>query len=109
MRKKTKKNLMMAGAAVAGGMALLKKYKKTDDTEKVKARTPDGGKKKVWVYEDHDMHNSIEADRREAPDADKEEGKKGLSELDAAYYDEWQSIGHPSTRREVEEVDKTKE
>ena len=112
LRKKMKKNLMAvagAGAAIAGGMAMTKKFKKKDDTEKVNAHTQDGDTKKVWVYEDHDLYNSAEADRKKAPDADKEEGKEGLTELDAAYYDQWQSIGTPSTRREVEDVDKTKE
>lgn len=108
MRTKTKQNLLYAGAALASSVLLFNvaKKKKEKDGEKVNVK---GKEKDYWVYEDHDLRNSNEADREEAPDANTEEGKKGLSELDAAHYDEWQSIGYPSTRREIEDVEKTKE
>lgn len=62
--------------------------------------------KEIWVLEDHDMHNSVEADQKEAPDADKQEGKEGLTELDATYYDEWQSMEYPRTNKEIEGLEK---
>ncbi|AQQ51870.1 hypothetical protein [Planococcus lenghuensis] len=78
--------------------------KSNQDVSKNKKKVIKDGKE-IWVYEDHDMHNSVKADQKEAPDADKVEGKEGLTELDATYYDEWQSMEYPRTNKEIDGLD----
>lgn len=86
MRQKTKHNLFYAGSAIAT-ILLLRANKKR--------------KEKVWIYNDHDMRNSVEVDENESPNAPMDSAEKGLTELDAAYRSEWVSMGYPQTHRDL--------
>lgn len=87
MRKDTLQLIMYAGATAASLFMLVKTYNKRQNT--------------YWVYEDHDMRNSDDADLRESPNADVDPAEKGLSELDSAFRAEWVSIGYPQTHRDI--------
>lgn len=89
MRKDTLQLIFYAGAAAASLFMVVKTYTKRQHT--------------YWVYEDHDLRNSDEADHRESANADVDPAEKGLTELDSAYRAEWVSIGYPQTHREIEE------
>lgn len=62
-------------------------------------------KRKVEVQEDVDMHNSAEVDQTESVNADVDPAEKGLTQLDAAYREEWQAMGYPQTHREMEKLE----
>lgn len=89
MRKNTLQLIIYAGATAASLFMLVKTYKKRQNT--------------YWIYADHDMRNSVEADIKESPNADVDPAEKGLTELDSAFRAEWVSIGYPQTHREIEE------
>lgn len=88
MRKDTMELILYTGATAVSLYMLVKTYKKRQNT--------------YWVYEDHDLRNSVAADVRESPNAEMDPAENGLSELDAAYRSEWVSMGYPQTHRELE-------
>ncbi|WP_281864029.1 hypothetical protein [Planomicrobium okeanokoites] len=88
MRKDTLELIIYTGATAASLFMLVKTYNKRQNT--------------YWVYEDHDLRNSDDADLRESANADVDPAERGLSELDSAYRAEWVSIGYPQTHRELE-------
>jgi len=89
MKKYTTQNVFYAAVAVASILLLLKNLRKQNKT--------------YWVYKDHDVRNSVEADQKESPNASYDHAEIGLSELDATYRAEWVSMGYPLTHRELEE------
>lgn len=89
MRKKSISKMVFAGTAFAGSILLFNNIRKKNG-------------KKVWVYEDNDMRNSVTVDREESVNAQYDEAEKGLTQLDSAYRSEWQANGFPQTHRELE-------
>lgn len=89
MRRDTMELILYTGATAASLFMLVKTYNKRQNT--------------YWAYEDHDMRNSVEADRRESPNAGVDPAENGLSELDSTFRAEWVSMGYPQTHREIEE------
>lgn len=89
MRKRNINKMGFAGTAFAGGIILFKNIRKKNG-------------KKVWVYEDNDMRNSVTVDREESVNAEYDDAEKGLTQLDAAYRSEWQANGFPQIHRELE-------
>ncbi|WP_298829600.1 hypothetical protein [uncultured Planococcus sp.] len=92
MKKNTTKKFVYTGAAMAGSLLLLTAYKKNQA-------------KKVWVYEDNDMRNSVTVDREESVNADMDEAEIGLTQLDSAYRSEWQANGFPQTHKAMKELE----
>lgn len=92
MKNSTTKNFMYMGAAMAGSILLLTAYKKNQA-------------KKIWVYEDNDMRNSVEVDHEESVNADTDEAEVGLTQLDSAYRSEWQANGFPQTHKAMAELE----
>lgn len=92
MRKNTKRSFIYTGAAMASSLLLLTVYKKKQA-------------KKVWVYEDNDMRNSVEVDHEESVNADTDEAEIGLTQLDSAYRSEWQANGFPQTHKAMAELE----
>ncbi|MGH2319100.1 hypothetical protein ACRC6Q_15140 [Planococcus sp. SE5232] len=91
MKKNTTKKFVYTGAAMAGSLLLLTAYKKNQA-------------KKVWVYEDNDMRNSVTVDQEESVNADMDEAEIGLTQLDSAYRSEWQANGFPQTHKAMKEL-----
>ena len=92
MKKSTTKKFFYTGAAMASSLLLMTVYKKN------KA-------KKVWVYEDNDMRNSVTVDREESVNADMDDAEIGLTQLDSAFRSEWQANGFPQTHKELAELE----
>ncbi|TWT04407.1 hypothetical protein FQV26_15830 [Planococcus sp. CPCC 101016] len=92
MKKNMTKNFIYTGVAMASSILLLTAYKKNRA-------------KKVWVYEDNDMRNSVEVDREESVNADTDEAEIGLTQLDSAYRSEWQANGFPQTHKAMAELE----
>lgn len=95
MEKKSLSKMIFAGTAFAGGIILFTTIRKKNG-------------KKVWVYEDNDMRNSVTVDREESVNAEYDEAEEGLTQLDSAYRSEWQANGFPQTHRELEELENEK-
>lgn len=89
MRKQSINKMIFAGSAFAGGIILFRNIKKKNG-------------RKVWVYEDNDMRNSVTVDREESINAEYDDAEKGLTQLDSAFRSEWQANGFPQTHRELE-------
>lgn len=89
MRKDTLELVLYTGATAFSLFMLIKTYNKRQNT--------------YWVYEDHDLRNSDDADQKESANADVDPAESGLSELDSAYRSEWVSMGYPKTHRELED------
>lgn len=87
MRKQSINKMIFAGTAFAGGIILFRNIKKKNG-------------RKVWVYEDNDMRNSVTVDREESVNAKYDDAEKGLTQLDSAYRSEWQANGFPQTHQE---------
>ncbi|MDN7243226.1 hypothetical protein QWY14_15585 [Planococcus sp. N028] len=62
----------------------------------------------VQVADDVDMRNSQTVDKRESPNAAVDPAEQGLTQLDAAYREEWQANGFPQTHREMRELEEDK-
>ena len=92
MKKSTTKKFFYTGAAMASSFLLMTVYKKNKS-------------KKVWVYEDNDMRNSVTVDREESVNADTDEAEIGLTQLDSAYRSEWQANGFPQTHKAMAELE----
>ncbi|WP_223642632.1 hypothetical protein [Planococcus sp. 4-30] len=92
MKKNTTKKFVYTGATMAGSLLLLTAYKKNQA-------------KKVWVYEDNDMRNSVTVDQEESVNADMDEAEIGLTQLDSAYRSEWQANGFPQTHKAMKELE----
>ncbi len=90
MKKKNRNKMVFAGTAFAGGIILFNQIRKKNG-------------KKVWVYEDNDMRNSVTVDREESVNAKYDDAEKGLTQLDSAYRSEWQANGFPQTHRQLKE------
>ncbi|MFD1032733.1 hypothetical protein [Metaplanococcus flavidus] len=90
MNKRNLNKMIFAGTAFAGGIVLFNSIRKKSG-------------KKVWVYEDNDMRNSVTVDQEESVNADVDDAEKGLSQLDSAFRSEWQANGFPQTHRELKE------
>lgn len=95
MEKKTVNRLVFSGSALAGGIILFKSLRKKSG-------------KRVWVYADNDMRNSVTVDREESVNAKYDEAEIGLTQLDAAYRAEWQANGFPQTHRRLTELENEK-
>ena len=78
---------------MAGSFLLVTAYKKNQA-------------KKVWIYEDHDMRNSVTVDHEESVNADTDEAEVGLTQLDSAYRSEWQANGFPQTHKAMAELER---
>lgn len=91
MKKSTKK-FVYTGAAMAGSFLLMTAYKKNQA-------------KKIWVYEDNDMRNSVTVDHEESVNADTDDAEIGLTQLDSAYRSEWQANGFPQTHKAMKELE----
>ena len=61
--------------------------------------------KKIWVYEDNDMRNSVTVDHEESVNADTDDAEIGLTQLDSAYRSEWQANGFPQTHKAMKELE----
>ncbi|WP_010651373.1 hypothetical protein [Oceanobacillus massiliensis] len=59
----------------------------------------------VKTYEDTDMMNSDKIDKMESVDADKDDGEKGLTQLDHAHRAEWVANGFPQTHQQMKELE----
>lgn len=92
MKKNSTKKFIYTGAAMAGSILLLTAYKKNQA-------------KKVWVYEDNDMRNSVTMDHEESVNAHTDEAEIGLTQLDSAYRSEWQANGFPQTHKAMAELE----
>lgn len=90
MEKKSINKMIFAGTAFAGSIVLFNSIRKKNGN-------------RVWVYEDHDMHNSVLVDREESVNAKYDHSEKGLTQLDSAQRSEWQANAFPQTHRELEE------
>ena len=90
MNKRNLNKMIFAGTAFAGSIVLFNTVRKKNG-------------KKVWVYEDNDMRNSVTVDREESVNASFDDAEKGLTQLDSAYRSEWQANGFPQTHREMKE------
>lgn len=86
------KTFVYTGMAVASGILLLTAYNKNK-------------KKKVWVFEDNDMRNSLDVDREESVNAPYDDAEIGLTKLDSAYRSEWQANGFPQTHKRMKELE----
>ena len=95
MNKRNLNKMIFAGSAFAGGIILFNNIRKKNG-------------KKVWIYEDNDMRNSVTVDVEESVNANFDDAEKGLTKLDSAYRSEWQANGFPQTHRAMEELN-TKE
>lgn len=84
-----RKQLMYTGAAVASSILLFSAYRKKR-------------KENVWIYDDLELHNNVQMNRKESPNADVDSAEKGLTELDATYRAEWHNMGYPQTHRAME-------
>lgn len=93
MDKRSLNKMIFAGTAFAGGIVLYKNIRKKSG-------------KRVWVYEDNDMRNSVTVDREESVNAPFDEAEVGLTKLDSAYRSEWQANGFPQTHRDLNEAGK---
>lgn len=89
MEKKNINNLIFAGTAFAGSIILFNSLKRKNG-------------KRVWVYEDNDMRNSVSVDREESVNAKYDHAEIGLTQLDSAYRSEWQANAFPQTHRELD-------
>lgn len=92
MDKKRLGKMFFAGTAFAGGILLFKSIRKKNG-------------KRLWVYKDNDMRNSVTVDREESVNAKYDDAEKGLTKLDSAFRSEWQANGFPQTHRELEELE----
>ena len=95
MKKTSLNKMVFAGSVFAGGIVLFRNIRKKSG-------------KKVWVYEDNDMRNSVTVDREESVNAQYDEAEKGLTQLDSAFRSEWQANGFPQTHRELENLESGK-
>ncbi|WP_203333971.1 hypothetical protein [Planococcus beigongshangi] len=95
MNKKNLNKLVFAGSAFAGGIILFQSLRKKSG-------------KRVWVYEDNDMRNSVTVDREESVNADYDDAEIGLTQLDSAFRSEWQANGFPQTHRKIAELENGK-
>ncbi|MFC3209745.1 hypothetical protein [Planomicrobium okeanokoites] len=95
MKKTSLNKMVFAGTVFAGGIVLFRNIRKKNG-------------KKVWVYEDNDMRNSVTVDREESVNAQYDEAEKGLTQLDSAFRSEWQANGFPQTHRELENLESGK-
>ncbi|WP_341202223.1 hypothetical protein [Planomicrobium okeanokoites] len=95
MKKTSLNKMVFAGTVFAGGIVLFRNIRKKSG-------------KKVWVYEDNDMRNSVTVDREESVNAQYDEAEKGLTQLDSAFRSEWQANGFPQTHRELENLESGK-
>lgn len=95
MNKKNLNKLVFAGSAFAGGIILFQSLRKKSG-------------KRVWVYEDNDMRNSVTVDREESVNADYDDAEIGLTKLDSAFRSEWQANGFPQTHRKIAELENGK-
>ena len=95
MKKTSLNKMVFAGTVFAGGIVLFRNIRKKNG-------------KKVWVYEDNDMRNSVTVDREESVNAQYDEAEKGLTQLDSAFRSEWQANGFPQTHRELENLESDK-
>ncbi|TAA72065.1 hypothetical protein [Planococcus salinarum] len=93
MVRKNINKLVFAGTAFAGSIVLFNSLRKNNG-------------KRVWVYEDNDMRNSVSVDREESVNAQYDHAEKGLTQLDSAHRSEWQANAFPQTHRELEDLDK---
>ncbi|WP_237150308.1 hypothetical protein [Planococcus maritimus] len=85
------KKFIASGAALGAGVILLKAYKDK--------------KRRIWVYEDSDMHNSYEIDHEESVNAPYDSAEEGLTQLDSTYRSEWQANAFPQTKKQLEELE----
>ncbi|ANU09111.1 hypothetical protein A1A1_00585 [Planococcus antarcticus DSM 14505] len=92
MKKNITKNFIYTGTLMASSILLLTVYKKNRA-------------KKIWVYEDNDMRNSVTVDHEESVNADLDEAEIGLTQLDSAYRSEWQANGFPQTHKAIAELE----
>lgn len=90
MEKKNINNLIFAGTAFAGSIILFNSLKRKNG-------------KRVWVYEDNDMRNSVSVDREESVNAKYDHAEIGLTQLDSAHRSEWQANAFPQTHRELDQ------
>lgn len=95
MNKRSLNKMIFAGTAFAGGIVLFKNIRKKSG-------------KRVWVYEDTDMRNSVSVDREESVNADYDDAEIGLTKLDSAFRSEWQANGFPQTHRRMKELENEK-
>ena len=95
MKKTSLNKMVFAGTVFAGGIVLFRNIRKKSG-------------KKVWVYEDNDMRNSVTVDREESVNAQYDEAEKGLTQLDSAFRSEWQANGFTQTHRELENLESGK-
>ncbi len=95
MKKPSLNKMIFTGTVFAGGIVLFRNIRKKSG-------------KKVWVYEDNDMRNSVTVDREESVNAQYDEAEKGLTQLDSAFRSEWQANGFPQTHRELENLESGK-
>lgn len=94
MEKRSLNKMVFAGTVFAGGILLFKSIQKKNG-------------KRVWVYEDNDMRNSVTVDREESVDAKYDDAEIGLTQLDSTFRSEWQANGFPQTHRELEKLEQS--
>lgn len=95
MNGKSLNRMVFAGSAFAGGIILFKSLRKKNG-------------KRVWVYEDNDMRNSVTVDSEESVNAEFDHAEIGLTKLDSAFRSEWQANGFPQTHRGLAELENEK-